>query len=171
MGRRPAAWVHSDHLTVLALGAMALAGLGYVLMRWDVRAAWLVVAALTLNWFGDSLDGTLARVRRTERPRYGYYVDHVLDIVGTTLLLAGLACSGYMSPIIALSVLVAYLVVSGEIFLATSTRGVFRMASFGVGPTELRVLLAIGTVALRGDPQVPLGIFGQIPLFDVGGIV
>ena len=79
--------VNSDHLTCLALMAMAMAGAGYALLRWDIRAVWIVVIGLALNWFGDSLDGTLARVRRAERPRYGYYVDHVLDIVGTTLLI------------------------------------------------------------------------------------
>jgi archaetidylinositol phosphate synthase len=171
MARRMPLWVNSDHLTALALAAMAVAGAGYWLMRWDVSAAWLVVVALAVNWFGDSLDGTLARVRAAERPRYGYYVDHVLDIVGTAMLLGGLACSGYMNPVIALSVLVAYLLVTGEVFLATTTRGVFKMSSFGVGPTELRILIAIGTIALRGNPQVPLGPFGQMPLFDFGGLV
>jgi phosphatidylglycerophosphate synthase len=169
-GRLPS-WVHSDHLTCLALAAMVLAGASYWMLRWDTRAVWLVVAALALNWFGDSLDGTLARVRRSERPQYGYYVDHVLDIVGTTLLLGGLAASGYMNPLIAMAVLVGYLLVAGEVFLATATRGVFRMASFGIGPTELRILLAVGTVALRGDPHVSLGVFGQMPLFDFGGII
>ena len=126
---------------------------------------------LALNWFGDSLDGTLARVRKHERPRYGFYVDHVLDIVGITLLIAGLAASGYMTPLIALSVLVAYLLVSGEVFLATAVRGVFRMSFAGVGPTELRILLAVGAVALLRDPHVNLGPFGRLPLFDVGGLV
>jgi archaetidylinositol phosphate synthase len=163
--------VHSDHLTCLALAAMVLAGGGYWLLRWDTRAVWLVVAALALNWFGDSLDGTLARVRRVERPRYGYYVDHVLDIVGTTLLLGGLALSGYMNPVIALGVLVAYLLVTGEVFLATTTRGVFKMSSFGVGPTELRLLLAIGTLALPGNPHLSLGVLGRMSLFDFGGAV
>jgi len=163
--------VHSDHLTGLAIAAMAVAGAGYALARWDVRALWIVVAALVVNWFGDSLDGTVARVRRVERPRYGFYVDHVLDIIGITLLIAGLAASGFMTPLIALSMLVAYLLVSGEVFLATAVRGVFRMSSFGVGPTELRILLAIGTIALAGDPHVNLGPFGRMPLFDVGGLV
>jgi archaetidylinositol phosphate synthase len=171
IAQRMPRWVHSDHLTCVALGAMALAGGGYWLLRWDPRAVWLVVAALALNWFGDSLDGTLARVRRVERPRYGYYVDHVLDIVGTTLLLGGLALSGHMNPVIALSVLVAYLLVTGEVFLATTTRGVFKMSSFGVGPTELRILLAIGTLALPGDPHVSLGALGRMKLFDFGGVV
>jgi len=105
--------IHSDHLTSLALAAMALAGCAFAAARWDRRALWLVVVALALNWFGDSLDGTLARVRRAERPRYGFYVDHVLDIVGATLLFAGLACSSFMSPAVALALLIAYLLVAG----------------------------------------------------------
>jgi phosphatidylglycerophosphate synthase len=171
MAARVPRWMHSDHLTLLALAAMALAGAGYAAARWDRRGLWLVVAALALNWFGDSLDGTLARVRRAERPRYGFYVDHVLDIVGITLLLGGLACSGFMTPVIALSLLVAYLLVAGEVFLATAANGVFRMSFAGFGPTELRILLAIGTVALFRDPHVNLGVLGPVRLFDVGGTV
>jgi archaetidylinositol phosphate synthase len=169
-GRLPRV-ITSDHLTLLALAAMLLAGAGYALARWDDRALWLVVIALGLNWFGDSLDGTLARVRRVERPRYGFYVDHVLDIVGITLLMSGLACSGFMSPLVALAVLVAYLLVSGEVFLATAVHNVFKMSFAGFGPTEMRILLAIGTVALFGDPHVDLGALGRLRLFDVGGIV
>ena len=168
-GRLPVC-VHSDHLTILALVAMGCAGAGYALARWDVRTLWIVIVALAVNWFGDSLDGTLARVRRVERPRYGFYVDHVLDIVGTTLLIGGLAASGFMTPVIALTLLVAYLLVSGEIFLATSVRGVFRMSFSGVGPTELRILLAAGTLALFRDPHVNLaGV--EMRVFDVGGVI
>jgi archaetidylinositol phosphate synthase len=163
--------IHSDHLTVLALAAMALAGLGFWLAQWDSNWLWVVVGALAINWFGDSLDGTLARVRRTERPRYGFYVDHVVDIVGITLLLTGLGCSGFMNPVIALSLLVAYLLVSGEVFLATAVRGVFRMSFLGIGPTELRIVLSIGAIALRGNPQVTFGALGRAQLFDVGGVV
>ena len=164
-------WVHSDHLTGLAMAAMALASAGYVLAGWDTRALWLVVFALAVNWFGDSLDGTLARVRKVERPKYGFYLDHVLDIVGITLLLGGLAASPFMSPVIALALLVAYLLVSGEVFLATAVRGVFKMSFGGIGPTELRILLAIGTIALRNDPHVSFGLLGRMPLFDFGGLV
>jgi len=164
-------WVHSDHLTGLAMAAMAAASAGYVLARWDTRALWLVVVALAVNWFGDSLDGTLARVRRVERPKYGFYLDHVVDIVGATLLFGGLAASTFMSPVVALSLLVAYLLVSGEVFLATAVRGVFRMSFGGVGPTELRILLAVGTIALRTDPHVDFGVLGRMPLFDFGGLI
>jgi phosphatidylglycerophosphate synthase len=164
-------WIHSDHLTGLAMAAMVAAGAGYALASWDTRALWIVVVALGVNWFGDSLDGTLARVRKVERPKYGFYLDHVLDIAGATLLFGGLASSSFMSPVIALSVLVAYLLVSGEVFLATAVRGVFRMSFGGVGPTELRILLAIGTIALRNDPHVDLGVLGRMPLFDFGGLI
>jgi phosphatidylglycerophosphate synthase len=164
-------WVTSDQLTILALASMCLAGAGFALARWDTHWLWMTVVALAANWFGDSLDGTLARVRRTERPRYGFYVDHVVDILGITALFGGLASSPYMSPIVALSVLVAYLLVSGEVFLATAVHHVFRMSFARIGPTELRILLAAGALALRGNPHVTLGSFGAFRLFDVGGVV
>jgi phosphatidylglycerophosphate synthase len=129
------------------------------------------VAALAVNWFGDSLDGTLARVRRTERPRYGFYVDHVVDIAGSALLFAGLAASPFMSAPVALAVLAAYLLVSAEVYLATAVHRVFRMSFARVGPTELRILMAVGTALLGTDPRVNLGALGQPQLFDVGGVV
>ncbi len=162
--------INSDHLTLLALLAMALAGAAYAIAPVVPEALWLVVLALGVNWFGDSLDGTLARVRRVERPRYGFYVDHVLDIVGTSLLLGGLACSGYMAPLVAMVLLVTYLLVTAEVFLATAAHGVFRMSFLRVGPTELRIVLAAGTIALFRDPHVDLGALGRHALFDVGGV-
>ncbi|MEQ1758768.1 MAG: CDP-alcohol phosphatidyltransferase family protein [Vicinamibacterales bacterium] len=164
-------WVNSDHLTLLALLSMAGAGLAFwASASWPPALA-LVVVALALNWFGDSLDGTLARVRKHERPRYGFYVDHVLDIVGITLLVGGMALSGFITPIVGLALLVAYLLVSGEVFLATAVNGQFRMSFLNVGPTELRILLAIGTLSLYVQPVVrPFG-FGPFLLFDVGGVV
>ena len=169
-GRLPT-WISSDHLTLLALVAMGIAGASFAAIRWDDRAAWGVVIGLVLNWFGDSLDGTLARVRRSERPRYGYYVDHVLDIVGTSVLMAGLALSGRMMPAIALIVLVAYLLVAAEVFLATAVHGVFRMSFLRVGPTELRIVLAAGALALLGEARVDLGAFGHVHVFDAGGAI
>ena len=162
--------INSDHLTILALVAMGGAGAAFAAARYWPPALWLVVVALLVNWFGDSLDGTLARVRRVERPRYGFYVDHVLDIVGITLLLGGMACSGFMTPLVAMIALVAYLLVSAEVFLATAAHGVFRMSFFWFGPTELRILLAIGAVALFDNPYVDLGALGRYPLFDFGGV-
>jgi phosphatidylglycerophosphate synthase len=160
--------INSDHLTSLALAAMGLAGAAFAAARWDRRALWLVVVALALNWFGDSLDGTLARVRRVERPRYGFYVDHVLDIAGATLLFGGLACSPFMASGIALTLLIAYLLVSGEVFLATAVRGVFKMSVGGIGPTELRIILAAGAIALLHEPHLSIGTL-TVRLFDLGG--
>ena len=161
-------WVNSDHLTLLALVSMAGAGAAFWASRYWVPALGIVIAALTLNWFGDSLDGTVARVRKHERPRYGFYVDHVLDIVGITLLVGGLTLSGFMSPIVGLVFLVAYLLAAAEVFLATAVNGQFRMSFLNVGPTELRILLAIGTATLFVRPTVSLFGFGNFHLFDLG---
>jgi len=164
-------WVTSDQLTVLGFAAMFLAGLAYWLARWNRLALYAVVIALAVNWFGDSLDGTLARVRNQQRPRYGFYVDHVLDIVGTSFLVGGLAVSGYMSSLLALVMLVAYLLAAAEEFLATHVRQVFHLSFFGFGPTELRIILAIGTLRVLCSPWAHLGALGTFRLFDVGGII
>jgi phosphatidylglycerophosphate synthase len=163
-------WVHSDHLTALALAAMLLAGLSYWLARVSEAGLPLAVVFLAVNWFGDSLDGTLARVRRHQRPRYGFYVDHVVDAVGAAFLLGGLGLSGYMSPIVALALLVAYLLVLVETCLSTYTLGTFTMSYFKVGPTELRILLAIGNLAVLVHPMAE--VFGRTYLlFDISGVI
>jgi phosphatidylglycerophosphate synthase len=169
MARRLPGWVNSDQLTALGWVSLAAAGSGYWAAQWDRRFLVLSIIALGLNWFGDSLDGTLARVRGHERPRYGFYVDHVLDITGIGLLLTGLAVSPFMSSVVALALLAAYLMVSGEVFLATAVHGRFRMSFLKFGPTELRLVLVAGTVALFFRPVVTLFGFGPFRLFDVGG--
>ncbi|MBI3048618.1 MAG: CDP-alcohol phosphatidyltransferase family protein [Acidobacteria bacterium] len=163
--------INSDHLSGLGLVAMAAAGLSFAAFRFTPWAAAGVVAALAANWFGDSLDGTVARVRGQQRPRYGFYVDHLIDLAGTTLLLAGLACSTLMSPLACALLLAAYLLVSAEMYLATHAAGVFRMSFGGFGPTELRVLLAIGALQAAIDPWVSLHLLGPIRLFDLGALV
>ncbi|MDQ1679356.1 MAG: hypothetical protein QOI42_215, partial [Frankiaceae bacterium] len=165
-GRLPG-WVNSDHLTFL--GAVAMLGVGACF--WAGGAALpLVIPLLAANWFGDSLDGTLARVRRQERPRYGYYVDHVLDAVGFAALFGGLMLGGHMSVAWGLGFLAAYYLLVVEISLATHARGTFKLAFFKIGPTELRILLALGTLQLmRTDAVSILG--RQWLLFDVGGAV
>ena len=161
--------VNSDHLTVLALVSMAGAGLSFWLSSVTPVGLWLVPVFLALNWFGDSLDGTLARVRQHQRPRYGYYVDHVVDAAGAMFLFGGLALSGYMHPLVAMGLLVAYLVMSVEIYLSAHVLGEFRITYFQMGPTELRILLSIGSLWLMVKPNVIL--FGHTyRLFDVGGI-
>jgi archaetidylinositol phosphate synthase len=168
IARRLPDWITSDHLSALGLASMAAAGAAFAAFTWSAgAAAWAVVAALAANWFGDSLDGTVARVRRTERPRYGYYVDHVIDLAGTACLFTGMACSGLMSPLLASSLLAAYLLVCAETYLATHATGLFQMSFFGFGPTELRVLLAIGAVKAAHGASVTIAGH-SLRLFDVG---
>lgn len=162
--------VNSDHLTALALVAMLFCGLSYWLARVSSAGLLLVNLGLLVNWFGDSLDGTLARVRRHLRPRYGFYVDHVVDAAGAVFLLGGLALSSYMSPLVALILLVAYLLVLVETFLATYTLGTFTMSYLKIGPTELRILLAFGNFVLLVHPNAEL--FGrEFLLFDIAGLI
>ncbi|MDR3675321.1 MAG: CDP-alcohol phosphatidyltransferase family protein [Acidobacteriota bacterium] len=171
MAERLPRCINSDHLTLLGFAAMLLAGISYWAANGNPLALLFVVLALILNWFGDSLDGTLARVRNQQRPMYGFYVDHVLDMVGTFFLLGGLALSGYMNPLLALGMLAAYLTAAAEEFLATHVRRVFHLSFLGFGPTELRIILSIGTLYLLYKPWVHLGSWGMFRLFDVGGVV
>jgi len=161
--------INSDHLTMLGAVAMAGAGLCYAVAPYFPMALILAIVCLALNWFGDSLDGTLARVRGHQRPRYGFYVDHILDTFGVLFVIGGLALSGDMTPIVAAAFLIAYYILSIEIYLATYCVGRFQMSFWGFGPTELRILLAIGALMLAVKPVVT--VFGvQMLLFDVGGI-
>lgn len=166
--RMPAA-INSDHLTILAAVAMAGAGAAYASARVWPWALVVVNLFLAINWFGDSLDGTLARVRNRQRPRYGFYVDHVVDCLGATMMFVGLGQSGYMHLTVALSVLIAYLLLSAEVYLATYTRQTFRMTYFKLGPTELRILLAAGNIAALAHPTIIVA--GQPVLWlDVAGV-
>jgi phosphatidylglycerophosphate synthase len=168
LATRTPAWINSDHLTLLGLLSMAGAGAAYWWSAINTLGLVLVVVCLTLNWLGDSLDGTLARFRDQSRPRYGFYVDHVVDAFSAFFLLGGLALSGYMSPLVALGLLVAYLMLSVEIYLATYALGDFKISYFKMGPTELRILLSIGNLAALWRSTVHL--FGRAHrLFDVAG--
>jgi phosphatidylglycerophosphate synthase len=170
MARRMPAWVNSDHLTALGFLSMIAAGFFYWAAGRDRRALIGVIVALVVNWFGDSLDGTLARVRNRLRPRYGFYVDHITDAIGTFFLLGGLALSSYMNPFIALGLLIAYFLLSIEVYLTTYTIGAFHLSFWSFGPTELRLLLCAGNIALFYWPMVHL--FGrELSLFDVGGTI
>ena len=160
--------IHSDHLTLLGFAAQIMAGASYALARWNRHWLVAVIAFLFLNWLGDSLDGTLARVRNRQRPRYGFYVDHMIDSIGSLFLMGGLALSGYMHPALAIGLLIAFLLLSIQSYLATYTLGEFQLSFWSFGPTELRLLLAAGNLALFRWPMV-LG--GSYRLFDVGGAI
>lgn len=164
------AWVGPDHLTLLGFGAMIAAGICYYLAA--SNEYWLVgvIVCLAVNWFGDSLDGTLARVRDQQRPRYGFYVDHVVDAFGTLFLIGGLGLSGYMSGTLAMALLLAYYLVSIEAYLATYCVGVFKLSFGWWGPTELRILLAIGNLVLLERSVVTIAGERYL-LCDVGAVI
>ena len=170
MAERAPGWVSSDQLTVLGLGAQIGAGIFYALSRYDRRALVLVIVCVVLNWLGDSLDGTLARVRRQQRPRYGFYVDHMVDVFGSVALMCGLGCSGLLHWQTAIAMLIAFLLLSSESYLATYTLSRFEISQGMFGPTEIRILLIVGNVALLRSPYSTL--FGhRLLLFDVGGVI
>lgn len=170
LAERTPGWINSDHLTILGFLAQALAGVFYALARWNPHALIAVVVFIALNWLGDSLDGTLARVRNQQRPRYGFYVDHIIDTFGSAFLMIGLAASGYLHWQVALAMLIAFLVLSVETYLATYTLNRFCLSHGIFGPTEIRILLVIGTLRLWFDPTVHLGGM-EFLLFDVGGVI
>jgi archaetidylinositol phosphate synthase len=165
--RTPAS-INSDHLTALGFVGQIAAGVFYALSRWNRYYLLAVIVCLAVNWLGDSLDGTLARVRQQQRPRYGFYVDHMVDSFGAVAMMGGLALSGYMHPWIAIGLLLGFLVLSIQSYLATYTLGEFRLSFWNFGPTELRLLLAIGNLALLRWPVV---LQGHYRLFDMGGAV
>jgi archaetidylinositol phosphate synthase len=170
LAARLPSWVNSDHLTLVGFVAMFLAGASYALARANRVGLILATLFLALNWFGDSLDGTLARLRNRQRPRYGFYVDHMIDTVGGLFLMGGLALSGIIDWRIALGMFVAFLMLSVEVNLAAYTLGKFRLSFAKFGPTEIRILLALGNAALWFHPDAR--IFGSTyRIFDVGGII
>jgi phosphatidylglycerophosphate synthase len=170
LAERMPRWVNSDHLTALGLLSLAGAGLSYWYSSVNRIGLVIVIGFLILNWFGDSLDGTLARVRKRQRPRYGFYVDHVVDMFGTLFLLGGLGLSGFMSPWIAVALIIAYFMLSIEVYLTTYTIGTFHLSFWKFSPTELRILLAIGNlVLLAGTTHGQIGSFRML-LFDFGGL-
>jgi archaetidylinositol phosphate synthase len=142
--------VHSDHLTIIGtLGAVG-AGAGYALSLLSPHWLWLACVALVVNWFGDSLDGTLARVRNAQRPRYGYYLDHAVDALTTVIIGVGIGLSPYVPLTAALVAVVVYLMMSVNVYLESTVHDVFRMDYGWLGPTEMRIVLIAGNAALVG---------------------
>jgi len=170
MAERVPGWVTSDQLTLMGLTAQIGAGVCYALSRFNRYALLLVILCLALNWLGDSLDGTLARVRQQQRPRYGFYVDHMADIFGSVALMCGLGFSGFLHWQTAAAMLVVFLVLSSESYLATYTLTRFQLSQGIFGPTEIRILLVLGNLALLHSPYAT--VFGhKMLLFDLGGAV
>jgi len=170
LAQRIPASIGPDHLTALGFGSQLLAGAAYALASRDTRALWLVNLFLFLNWLGDSLDGTLARVRNRQRPRYGFYVDHMVDTFGALALMVGLGFSGYLHWQIAAGLLICFYALSIETYLATYTIGRFHLSHGIFGPTEIRLLLAVGNAFLGAHPYAHVA-GRQFLLFDFGGAV
>jgi archaetidylinositol phosphate synthase len=168
LAARIPARIGPDHLTAVGFAGMVLAGLAYALSARMPALLLAVNAALALNWLGDSLDGTLARHRRRERPRYGFYVDHMVDAFGALCLLLGLVASGWITPALALALLLAYFLLSIHIGLAACTRGTFKISFGAIGGTELRLLLAMANTLVWVVPHLELA--GRVVLlFDLLG--
>ncbi|MGZ3584901.1 MAG: CDP-alcohol phosphatidyltransferase family protein [Ktedonobacterales bacterium] len=170
MAERAPAWVTSDRLTALGLLAQLGAGLSYALSRYNGWGLLGVILCLVLNWLGDSMDGTLARVRNQQRPRYGFYVDHMVDIFGATALMCGLGFSGFVHWPVAVAMLIGFLLLSAESYLATYTLSCFQMSQGIFGPTEIRILLIIGNLALLRDRFATV-MGHRYLLFDIGGTI
>jgi archaetidylinositol phosphate synthase len=164
-------WVMPDHLT--ALGVLAALGIAaaYALSNRDAAWLWAASGLLVVHWLGDSLDGTLARVRRTERPRYGYYLDHLVDAIATALIGLGLGLSPHMLLVTGLVIVVAYLVLSINTYLETQALGVFSLGYGRLGPTEARLaLVALNTVLALGlAPAVTIAGLG-VTVLDAAGL-
>jgi phosphatidylglycerophosphate synthase len=171
IARRLPRWVMPDHLT--ALGVLAALGIAaaYALSNRDAAWLWAASGLLVVHWLGDSLDGTLARVRRTERPRYGYYLDHLVDAIATALIGLGLGLSPHMLLVTGLVIVVAYLVLSINTYLETQALGVFSLGYGRLGPTEARLaLVALNTVLALGlAPAVTIAGLG-VTVLDAAGL-
>jgi archaetidylinositol phosphate synthase len=171
IARRLPAWVMPDHLTALGIVAAIGIAAAYALSNRDPVWLWAASGLLVVHWLGDSLDGTLARVRRSERPRYGYYLDHLVDAVATTLIGLGLGLSPHMLLVTGLVIVIAYLVLSINTYLETHALGVFSLGYGRLGPTEARVgLIAVNTALAIGIVPA-LSLAGvELGLLDLAGL-
>jgi archaetidylinositol phosphate synthase len=160
IAERLPARVMPDHLTALGVAAAAGIAAAYALSNGGTAWLWVASALLVVHWLGDSLDGTLARVRRSERPRYGYYLDHLVDAVATAMIGIGLGLSPHLLLATGLLVVIAYLVLSINTYLETQSLGVFSLGYGRFGPTEARLgLIGLNTAMALGVP-VHFMLFG-----------
>jgi phosphatidylglycerophosphate synthase len=163
------AWVTPDILTWIGIGASVLIFISYVLTNFSRNYLWLANLGFILNWFGDSLDGTLARYRKIERPRYGFLIDHWIDAVSALLIFLGLGLSPYVDLQIASLAVISYLLVSIMVYLITYVTGVFTITSAFIGPTEIRLLAIIINIIIFFSGPVPVTLpwIGQTNLFTL----
>jgi phosphatidylglycerophosphate synthase len=168
MARALPAWVQPDHLTLLAMIAALLVGLSYVLANLSPRWMCLSVLGLFLHWVGDSLDGTLARVRRVERERYGYYVDHIADAFSTVVVCVGFGLSPFIRLSVGLALAIGYLLLQIRSEIGAYAIGRFQLSFLRCGPTEVRILLAAVAAVLALCSPPTFTILGwSLTLVDV----
>ena len=146
MAQRLSSRIVPDHLTALGLAGALTAAVGYIASRWSLQYLWLACAGLLLNWIGDSLDGTVARLRRIERPRYGFFVDHTSDLFAQTMIFLGLGLSPCAHFAVACVGLIAFLMAFVYSLICTKVSDTLRITYFGFGPTEIRALLVTGNL-------------------------
>ena len=167
MATRMLASIGPDHLTILGFVGQIMAGVFYSQVhRWP-SFFYFVNFCIFVNWFGDSLDGTVARVRNKQRPRYGFYVDHIIDVMGAFALMTGLGFSGYITPMVAAALLVCFLMFSAETYLSSYAVGTFKLSYFKFSPTEIRVLLIVGNMFAVTRPIIHV-FHRPFRFFDVG---
>lgn len=159
-------WVFPDLLSSIGMAGAVLILAGYAGSNWSPDWLWLCIVGFVVHWFGDSLDGSLARFRKIERPRYGYFLDHSADALGTTMIVGGLGLSPYLSLEAALLALIGYLMMSIHAFLSVRVFGELRLSYLALGPTEIRVILVILTLVMYfGGPGEP--IYGMLNGYDL----
>ena len=163
--RMPAS-IGPDTLTLLGFAAMLMGGVSYALAKSAPLWLWAVNLCLAVNWFGDSLDGTLARYRDCQRPRYGFYVDNMIDAIGSLILIGGLAMSGLVSERVAMGVLAGFLLLMINSYLAAHTIRRFNISVLKFSPTEMRILLAAGN-AFAWRKQYVMFLGAKHLFFDV----
>ncbi len=168
LASRMPTWVVPDTLTFIGLAASVLIFASYALTYFDTRFLWLASIGFVIQWFGDSLDGTLARFRKIERPRYGFFVDHIIDSISEVLIFVGLGLSPFLRFDLALIALVCYLLATIYVYLSTYVNGIFRISYSGIGPTEMRLIaiLANTVVFFTGNPTVHFSI-ATLTLYDL----
>lgn len=167
LSKRMPAWVTPDKLTFLGFLGTLLIGVSYYLTNQNPAFLWLASLGLVINWFGDSLDGTLARFRKVERPRYGFFIDHVIDGLGEVIIMMGIGLSPYVDFRIAMIALVGYLLLGNLVYILTYVRNEFRISYAGLSPTEVRLILIVtnALVFFFGNPKIQTRI-GLFSVYD-----
>ena len=143
MAKMQPRWMTSDILTFIGIVGSVIVAAGYALSNYDISWLWLASFGFVVNWYGDSLDGTLARVRNTQRPIYGFYLDHCVDGLTMAVMCIGAGLSEMLNLYIAMAVLVVYLLLSISVYINAHLKGEFKLTFAGMGPTEFRLIMII----------------------------